>query len=164
MGEVAQDYRIVPGDILEISVWREEGLKEKVLVRPDGGISFPLLGDLPAGGLSVEQLRGELAARLGEFLSEPEVTVAVVSTNQKVYVLGKVNRPGDIPMPKRVTVMQALAMAGGLTPYADHDDIAVLRREGAETLRFLFDYDGVAGGETLEQNILLRDGDVVVVP
>lgn len=164
LGEVTQDYRILPGDVLEISVWREEGLKEKVLVRPDGGASFPLIGEFRAGGLTVEQLRSGVAAMLGEFLSEPGVTVAVVSTNQKVYVLGKVARPGDVPMPKGVTVMQALAMAGGLTPYADRDDIAVLRPQGGETLRFLFDYDGVSQGETLEQNILLRDGDVVVVP
>jgi polysaccharide export outer membrane protein len=163
-GEVPHDYRIVSGDVLEISVWREEGLNQKVLVRPDGGISFPLIGTVAAGGLTVDQLRGEIAARLGEFLSTPEVTVSVVNSNQKIYVVGKVAKPGDFPMLNRVTVMQALAMAGGLTPFADRDDIAILRRAGKENLRLPFDYDLAEDGENLEQNILLQDGDVVVVP
>jgi polysaccharide export outer membrane protein len=163
-GELPYDYRIVPGDVLEISVWREEGLAQKVLVRPDGGISFPLIGNVAAGGLTVDQLRGEIGARLGEFLSAPEVTVAVVNSNQRIYVVGKVNKPGDFPILNRVTVMQALAMAGGLTPFADRDDIAVLRRSGQENLRLPFDYDSVEDGENLEQNVLLQNGDVVVVP
>jgi polysaccharide export outer membrane protein len=164
LGETPQSYRIAPSDVLDISVWREESLNSKVLVRPDGAISFPLLGELAAAGLTIEQLRQEIAARLGEFLSEPEVTVAVVNTNQRVYVLGKVVKPGDFPIADRVTVTQALAMAGGLTPFADRDDIAVLRRAGAETRRFLFDYDSIEDGENLEQDILLQNGDVVVVP
>lgn len=163
-GELPYDYRIVPGDVLEISVWREEGLEQKVLVRPDGGISFPLIGNVAAGGLTVDQLRGEIGARLGEFLSAPEVTVSVVNSNQRIYVVGKVNKPGDFPILNRVTVMQALAMAGGLTPFADRDDIAVLRRSGQENLRLPFDYDSVEDGENLEQNVLLQNGDVVVVP
>lgn len=163
-GELPYDYRIVPGDVLEISVWREEGLDQKVLVRPDGGISFPLIGNVAAGGLTVDQLRGEIGGRLGEFLSAPEVTVAVVNSNQRIYVVGKVNKPGDFPILGRVTVMQALAMAGGPTPFADRDDIAVLRRSGRENLRLPFDYDSVEDGENLEQNVPLQNGDVVVVP
>lgn len=164
LSEVPHDYRIVPGDVLEISVWREEGLNNKVLVRPDGGISYPLIGGVTAGGLTVEQLRGEIKGRLAEFLSDPEVAVSVVNSNQRVYVVGKVNKPGDFPVPNRVSVMQALAMAGGLTPFADRDDISILRRSGDQTLRLPFDYGDVEGGERLEQNILLENGDVVVVP
>jgi polysaccharide export outer membrane protein len=163
-GEVPHDYRIVPGDMLEISVWREDGLNQKVLVRPDGGISFPLIGNVAAGGLTVDQLRDEIGRRLGEFLSSPEVTVSVLNSNQRIYVVGKVNKPGEFPMFTRVSVLQALAMAGGLTPFADRDDIAVLRRTDKENLRLPFDYDSIENGESLEQNILLQNGDVVVVP
>jgi polysaccharide export outer membrane protein len=162
--EMPHDYKIVPGDVLEISVWKEEGLINKVLVRPDGGISFPLIGNLIAGGLTVDQLRGEIRGKLTEFLSEPEVTVSVVNSNQRIYVVGKVAKPGEFPIASRVTVMQALAMAGGLTPFADGGDISILRRTAAETLRLPFDYDDVESGENLEQNIPLQNGDVVVVP
>ncbi|MGZ8242585.1 polysaccharide biosynthesis/export family protein [Methylomagnum sp.] len=164
LSELPHDYRIVPGDVLEISVWREEGLNNKVLVRPDGGVSYPLIGGVAAGGLTVEQLRGELKGRLAEFLSDPEVAVSVVNSNQRVYVVGKVNKPGDFPMPNRMSVLQALAMAGGLTPFADRDDIGIIRRVGPETRRLPFDYDSAEDGENLEQNILLENGDVVVVP
>jgi polysaccharide export outer membrane protein len=162
--ELPYDYQIVPGDVLEISVWREEGLDLKILVRPDGGISFPLIGSVVAGGRTVDQLRDEISKRLGDFLSSPEVTVAVVNSNQKIYVVGKVGKPGEFLILKRITVMQALAMAGGLTPFADRDDIGILRRKGKDELRLPFDYDSVESGEKLEQNILLQDGDVVVVP
>lgn len=163
-GQMPHDYRIVPGDVLEISVWREDGLNNKVLVRADGGISYPLIGSATAGGLTVDQLRGELKNRLAEFLTDPEVSVAVVNSNQRVYVVGKVNKPGDFPMSSRITVMQALALAGGLSPFADRDDIGVLRRDGSGTIRLPFDYDSVEDGEDLQQNILLENGDVVVVP
>lgn len=162
--EMPYDYHIVPGDILEITVWREDGMNQKVLVRPDGGISVQLIGTVAAAGLTVEQLTDEIAARLSRFLTAPAVTVSLLTSNQKIYVLGKVNKPGEIPMLKRVTVMQALAIAGGLAPFADRDDIAILRRSGKENLHFPFDYDSVRDGEKQEQNLLLQDGDVVVVP
>jgi len=162
--DLPQDYRIVPGDGLEISVWKEEGMSNKLLVRPDGGISFPLIGEMNAAGLTVGQLRAELVKRLGGLISEPDVTVSVTGSNQKIYVLGKVNKPGDFPMFARLSVMQALALAGGLTTFADRDDIKVLRQVGDRTETFSFDYDDVADGEGLEQNILLMNGDTVVVP
>jgi len=162
--DLPQDYRIVPGDGLEISVWKEEGMSSKLLVRPDGGISFPLIGEMNAAGLTVSQLRAELVKRLGGLISEPDVTVSVTGSNQKIYVLGKVNKPGDFPMFSRLSVMQALALAGGLTTFADRDDIKVLRQVGGRTETFHFDYDDVADGEELEQNILLMNGDTVVVP
>jgi polysaccharide export outer membrane protein len=162
--QIPHDYRIVPGDVLEISVWREEGMESKVLVRPDGQISFPLVGNLPAGGRTVDEVRSELKSRLGEFLSSPEVTVQVLNSNQKVFVVGKVAKPGEIPMLNRISVLQALAIAGGLTPFADRDDISVLRRTEKGNLRLPFDYDTVESGENLDQNILLQNGDVVVVP
>lgn len=162
--DLPRDYRIAPGDVLEISVWREEGLANKVLVRPDGGITFALVGNVQAGGLTLEQLRTELKTRLSEFLTAPEVTVAVLNSNQKVYVVGKVNKPGEFPVFSHISVMQALAMAGGLNPYADRDDIVILRRTEKGEIKLPFDYDAVESGEGLEQNILLQNGDVVVVP
>jgi polysaccharide export outer membrane protein len=162
--DMPQDYQIVPGDGLDVSVWKEDGMNSKLLVRPDGGITFPLIGELNAAGMTVGQLRGELVKRLGGLISEPDVTVSVVSCNQKIYVLGKVNKPGDFPMFNRISVMQALAMAGGLTPFADRDDVKVLRQTGNHTETFAFDYDEASQGEALEQNILLINGDTAVVP
>ncbi|WP_143735328.1 polysaccharide biosynthesis/export family protein, partial [Methylocaldum sp. 14B] len=114
--QMPQDYRIVPGDVLEISVWREEGLTKQVLVRADGGLSFPLVGDLAAGGLTVEDVRATVTERLSEYLADPVVSVSVITTSQKIYVVGKVNKPGEFVTPGRVTVMHALALAGGLNP------------------------------------------------
>jgi polysaccharide export outer membrane protein len=161
--ESRRDYRIVPGDVLEISVWREEGLTKQVLVRADGGLSFPLVGDLSAGGLTVETLRATVTERLQDYLADPVVSVSVITTSQKIYVVGKVNKPGEFVTPGRVTVMHALALAGGLNPFADRDDITILRQRGDQTTPLPFDYDAVAAGEDLEQNILLMNGDVVVV-
>ncbi|MGX2030556.1 polysaccharide biosynthesis/export family protein [Methylocaldum gracile] len=161
--QMPQDYRIVPGDVLEISVWREEGLTKQVLVRADGGLSFPLVGDLAAGGLTVEDVRATVTERLSEYLADPVVSVSVITTSQKIYVVGKVNKPGEFVTPGRVTVMHALALAGGLNPFADRDDITILRQRGDQTTPLPFDYDAVAAGEDLEQNILLMNGDVVVV-
>lgn len=163
-GHITQDYRIVPGDVLDVSVWKEEGLAAKLLVRPDGGVSFPLVGNLQVEGLTAEQVKQAIAKRLGEYLSEPEVTVSVINTNQKVYVLGKVNKPGEVPLPGPLTVIQALALAGGLAPFADEDDIKILRRAGERTVSFEFDYGSVSKGEDLDQNIQLLNGDVVLVP
>jgi polysaccharide biosynthesis/export protein len=161
---VPRDYRVDSGDVLEISVWKEEDLKKEVLVRPDGGISFPLIGELHAGGKTVDQIAAEITKRLGEFVSEPAVNVAVMKVAQTIYVLGYVNKPGDFIVPTPVDVMQALAMAGGLTTFADEDDIQIIRRDANNTVTtFQFDYDAVSSGKNLEQNILLHRGDVVVV-
>lgn len=161
---VPADYRVGEGDVLEVSVWREESLTKEVLVRPDGGITFPLIGDVSVGGRALGDIKADIAKRLVEFISEPEVNVAVVTVNQKIYVLGRVNKPGEFMTPNRVDVMQALAMAGGLTPYADDDNIKIIRRNGEGEISFPFDYDDVADGDSLEQNILLQRGDVIVVP
>ncbi|CAI8784101.1 polysaccharide biosynthesis/export family protein [Methylocaldum szegediense] len=161
--QMPQNYRLVPGDVLEISVWREEGLTKQVLVRADGGISFPLVGDLQAGGLTVEDVRAAVTERLAEYLADPVVSVSVITTSQRIYVVGKVNKPGEFVTPGRVTVMHALALAGGLNPFADRDDITILRQVGDRTTPLPFDYDAVAAGKDLEQNILLMNGDVVVV-
>ena len=154
------------GDVLEVSVWGDESLARKVLVRPDGRISFPLLGDLQAAGRSVESLRTEMEAKIGEFIHGAPVTVMLLEARSaRVSVVGKVNKPGVFPMEGPMSVLQALAMAGGMTPFADTGSVRVIRTGDDGAQRFIsFDYDMVAGGEGLEQNVPLQPGDVVLVP
>jgi len=159
------NYKIGPGDLLNISVWKEEGLQQDVLVRPDGGMSFPLTGDILAGGKSVGELQNILVDRIKRYIPDPVVTVSVKQIqNNKIFVVGKVNRPGEFVASHYVDVMQALAMAGGLNAFANADKIKILRRINGEIKSKPFEYDSVAEGKDLEQNIILRSGDVVVVP
>lgn len=161
----AEPYLIEPGDVLEISVWREEDLTKPVVVRPDGGLSFPLVGNVQASGKSIEQLQAEVAEKLKKYIPDPSVTVAVQQlSGNKVYVIGKVNRPGEFPVTRNVDVVQALSMAGGMTPYAAANKIRILRRNGKSQAAIPFAYGDIEKGENLEQNIILKAGDVVVVP
>lgn len=158
-------YRVGPEDVLEISVWREDALKKEVLVRPDGGLSYPLIGDMHAAGKSVNEIRGEIAKRLEKFIPDPVVSVTVLKVgSQRVYVVGKVNKPGEFLVGRYVDVLQALSMAGGLTQFADSNEIRVMRREGERQLVLPFEYGRVTRGQKLEQNVQLRGGDVIVVP
>jgi len=158
-------YRVGAEDLLEITVWREDALKREVLVRPDGGISYPLIGEVQAAGKTVDQLREEITKRLEKFVPDAAVSVTVLKTgSQRIYVLGKVTKPGEFPVGRNVDVLQALSMAGGLTPFADANGIRIMRRDGDRQSTLPFEYGRVVRGEKLEQNVLLRAGDVVVVP
>ena len=158
-------YRVGPEDVLEISVWREEALKKDVLVRPDGGISYPLIGDIQAAGKTIADLRSEITTRLEKFIPDAVVSVTVLkAASQRIYVLGKVTKPGEFPVGRSVDVLQALSMSGGLAPFADANGIRIMRREGDRQVVLPFEYARVVRGEKLEQNVLLRPGDVVVVP
>jgi polysaccharide export outer membrane protein len=158
-------YTVNPGDILSVTVWKEPDLQRRVIVRPDGAFSFPLTGDIRAAGRSIEQIRIAVAERLEKYIPEPVVTVAVEEiAGNVVYVIGQVNRPGDFRTGSRVDVMQALAMGGGTTPFAQLGDIKILRRVGGRLIAIPFDYKDVEKGKRLEQNIVLQAGDVVVVP
>ena len=158
-------YTVQPGDILEVSVWQEEDLQREVLVRPDGRFSFPLVGDIDATGKTVEDLRNEIAASLQKFIPDLVVTVTVKQIlGNKIFVLGQVNNPGQFVVNPRVDVMQALSMAGGTTPFAALNDIVILRRNGDTQSALRFAYKDVERGRSLEQNIILHSGDVVVVP
>jgi len=158
-------YLIGPGDVLSISVWKEEGMQLEVLVRPDGGITFPLVGEIKAGGLTAKALSAELVRKLKKYIPHPSVTVSVMqSVSNKIYVIGKVNRPGEFTATGYLDVLQALTMAGGLTPYAESDEIKIIRRTESGTKMKLFDYDEVISGERLDMNIILKAGDTVVVP
>ncbi|MFO1400737.1 MAG: polysaccharide biosynthesis/export family protein [Steroidobacteraceae bacterium] len=158
-------YAIQPGDVLTVSVWKEKELQADVLVRPDGGLSFPLAGDIQASGRSVEEVRALIEKGLKRYIPDPAVSVAVKQIGGNfIYVIGKVNRPGQFPFSKPVDVMQALALAGGATPYASVNDIRILRRDAAGLRSMAFHYNDVEKGRELEQNILLGSGDTVVVP
>ncbi|MBI4715761.1 MAG: tetratricopeptide repeat protein, partial [Nitrospirae bacterium] len=159
------EYRLGPEDLLQISVWRDDSLTREVVVRPDGMISFPLLGDLPAEGKSVEEMRSELVRRLSQFVSDPFVTVAVLKVNSyKIYVIGKVQRPGEYLVGHPADIVQALSLAGGLTPFASKNRIQVLRRGNGGREVYPFRYGDIEKGRDLDQNILLERGDVIVVP
>lgn len=160
-----QGYRVGPEDVLDISVWKEEGLKRDVIVRPDGGFSFPLIGEVEARGKSIANLRDEISQRLERFIPDPVVTVAIIKiSSQRVYVIGKVNKPGEFMIGRAIDVLQALSMAGGLTPFAASNDIKVVRRIEGKSVTYPFRYAEIERGQRLEQNITLLPGDVVVVP
>ncbi len=161
----AGQYKIQPGDMLLVSVWKEEDLTQEVIVRPDGHISFPLVGEAKAAGNSVENLRRLIAQRLKKYIPDPVVTVSVRElSGNTIYVLGKVNRPGVFPIVRDTDVMQAISLAGGTSTYAALNDIKILRRENGRLRALSFKYAEVEKGKRLEQNIVLRAGDVVVVP
>jgi polysaccharide biosynthesis/export protein len=158
-------YAVKPGDVLKISVWKEPDLTGQVVVRPDGGFSFPLVGEVDARGKSVAQLQQIVGTKLKGFISDPVVTVAVDEIKgNKVYVIGQVKNPGEFAVTRAVDVMQALSMAGGTTPFAVLDEIRILRRSSAGQIALRFNYSDVAKGRDLQQNIELEAGDVVVVP
>jgi polysaccharide export outer membrane protein len=162
---LAGQYRIGAEDVLDISVWKEDALKKEVLVRPDGGISFPLAGDLRAAGSTTEEVRAQLTTRLEKYIPDPVVSVSILkAANYKVYVIGRVNKPGDITAGRPIDVLQALAIAGGVTPFASDSRIHVMRKTEGRELSIPFNYAHVQKGEDLEQNIILKSGDVVVVP
>jgi len=156
-----EEYVIGPEDILDISVWKDDTLSTEAVVRSDGKISVPLINDVQASGLTVPQLKDEITKGLKEFVPGVDVTVIVKQMNSnKVYIQGEVTRPGPQDFNGELTVIQALALAGGLTPYAKRSSIIILR--GSE--KILFNYKEVIKGENLEQNIRLRRGDTIIVP
>ncbi len=158
-------YSLQPGDILDISVWKEPDLQREVLVRPDGGISFPLVGNIKAKNSTVQDVNKAIATRLAKYIPDPVVTVSLKQMlGNRVYVVGKVLKPGEFLINRNVDVMQALSMAGGLNPFAAGDEIMILRRTNGVQKSIPFRYRGVVEGKDLAQNIVLKPGDVVVVP
>lgn len=158
-------YRLQPGDVITVSVWKETELQSEVLVRPDGGFSFALAGDVDAVGKTVEEIRAILVERLKRYIPNPVVTVAVkLIGGNRIYVVGRVNHAGDFPLSSPLDVMQAIALAGGTTPFAAINDIVILRRQNGGQQALHFHYTDVARGRELAQNVLLQGGDTVVVP
>lgn len=159
------DYLIQASDILLISVWKEEDLQAEVLVRPDGKFSFPLAGDIAAKSRTVEEVRADVASKIEQYIPDPVVTVTLrQSLGNRIFVLGKVNRPGEYPLTQDLDVMQALALGAGIITFADTKKISILRRQDESQIAIPFNYEEVVYGKNLGQNILLQPGDVVVVP
>jgi polysaccharide export outer membrane protein len=164
-GAEPEHYKLGPGDLVEISVWKDESLTKQMIVPPDGVLSFPLVGDIDVNKLTVTQLRSTLAERLADYIPDPTVSAMLLKPeSMRAFVIGKVNNPGMFPITLETNVMQILAMAGGLNPFAASSKILILRQEGGQTVKVPFDYPRVEKGENLEQNVLLKRGDVVVVP
>lgn len=163
---VPPDYRLGPEDVLDISVWREDTLKGSYLVRPDGYLSFPLAGEILAEGRTADDIREDIAEKLRKFLSDPVVSVTVIRVAaQKIYVIGRVAKPGEYASGRYIDVLQALSMAGGLTPFASPNDIRIMRKlPGGAQQVIPFRYNDVVKGRNLDQNIILKPGDTVVVP
>jgi polysaccharide biosynthesis/export protein len=158
-------YKLQPGDVLQVVVWKETDLQSEVLIRPDGGISFALAGDMQAAGQTTDELRAELETRVRKLVPGAVVTVAVkAASGNRVFVIGKVNRPGDFALNRPIDVLQAISLAGGVTPFASTDHIRVLHREGPHLSSIRFRYSQVTQGRNLDQNILLQSGDTVIVP
>ncbi len=159
------DYRIAAEDVLLVSVWKEEGLEREVIVRPDGGISFPLAGNVIVAGKTPAEVESEIASRLQRFIPDAVVTVSVVRLQgMRVYVTGQVKNPGQFTVGRYVDVLQAITLAGGLTPFAKDGDIKIMRRVEGREVMYKFNFGEVRRGQSLDQNIVLQTDDVVVVP
>jgi len=159
------DYVVGPEDVLSIVFWREKDLSADVAVRPDGKISLPLLNDITAAGLTPEQLRVAITKAADKFVEDPTVTVVVKQINsRKVFITGQVGKPGPYPLGAPTTVLQLIAMAGGVVEYADSENIAIMRVENGRPIAIRFNYQDVLKRKNLQQNIMLKPGDTVVVP
>jgi polysaccharide export outer membrane protein len=162
---VDSSYIIGPMDVLEMQVWKEPDFSRQVVVRPDGKITLPLIGDIRASGMDTLGLKAVLTEKLEGFIDNPEVTVIVVEIRSKnFYIIGKVNGPGTYLLSPNMTVLQALSAAGGLAEWADKDSIRIIRRSGGKEEIIPFDYDKVISGKKMEQNILLKPNDTIIVP
>lgn len=159
------DYVIGPDDVLAVVFWREKDLSAEVVVRPDGMITLPLVNDLKAAGLTTDQLRAAVVEAAGRFVEDPSATIVVKQINsRRIFITGQVGRPGPYALSTSMNVLQALSIAGGVGDFAKKDRILVIRKEGAQTKTYKFNYKEVIKGKKLEQNIELRPGDTIIVP
>jgi polysaccharide export outer membrane protein len=157
-------YVIGPQDMLDIIVWKEPDVTKVVPVRPDGKISLPLINDVQAAGLTPLELGASLTELLKKYVTQPQVTVIVTQMNStRIYVMGEVNHPGPMPLLRGLTVLQALASAGGFNQFANQKQIYILRTEGGTSKRYPFNYKNAIRGD-MKQNIMLQSGDTIVVP
>ena len=161
------DYKIGPEDVLEVIVWRNQDLSKVVTVRPDGKVSLPLIGDVVAVGLTPDQLTREVVSRLKDYKENPNVSVVVQQVNSYgIYVLGEVAHPGKYQLKSYTTVLQAVSMAGGFTPYAAKNKMFMLRKipDKDTEVRIPIDYDEIVSGEDSTHNAIMIPGDTLVVP
>lgn len=159
------DYSIAPEDVLIIDVWKEPEISRTVPVRRDGKISLPLLNDVQAAGLTPTQLSSEIVEKLRATVIHPQVTVIVAQmSSQRIYILGQVTRGGAYPLVPEMTAVQALSIAGGLTPFAKAKKIYVMRTENGQHKMFPVNYKELVSGRMSQQDVLLKPGDTIVVP
>ena len=161
----AERYHVGPGDVLEVSVWRDDNLNRELIITPDNTISYPLIGDVYVANMSVADIRKIITKKLAEYIPDASVSVIIKEIKSlKIYVIGQVKKPGVFPISQETRVMQALAMAQGLTPFAAERDIHILRYTDQNTQKIAFDYKEVVKGNNLDQDIILKRGDVIIVP
>jgi polysaccharide biosynthesis/export protein len=159
------DYVIGVDDSFDIVYWQDKEMSATVVVRPDGYISLPLVNDIKAAGLTPEELRVAVTAAATKFVEGPTVSVVTKAINsRKIYITGQIAKPGAYPLMDAMTVVQMLATAGGPTEYAKTDKIMILRKENGKDVSFKFNYEKVSEGKALEQNILLKPGDSILIP
>lgn len=162
---VEPEFTIIAGDVLQIAVWKEDGMDREVLVLPDGSITYPLIGTIKAQGMTPVQLQNEIKHKLAKIIPQASVSVSVkAALGHVVSVIGQVAKPGEFVISRRLTAVQALSQAGGLTPYASEGSIRVIRHEGGEEQAIEIPYSDIIKGDDLDKDIALRPGDVVVVP
>ncbi len=159
------DFVIGPQDVLGVLFWKDQEMSGDVTVRPDGMITLPLIRDVQAAGLKPDELADRIQQAAREFIAQPSVTVVLRQMNsRKVFITGEVTQPGAYPLASSMTVMQLIAIAGGLTEFAEPKNISIMRVQGNETTTLDFNYKDVARGKNRQQNIVLKPGDTVVVP
>ncbi len=165
------DYVIGADDVLQVNFWRDKDMTVEVVVRPDGKITLPLLSDVQAAGFAPEQLRDRLTEQARRYMVDPTVTVVVKQINsRRVFITGEVNKPGMYPLNDRMTVVQLIALAGGLTEFAKSKDIVIMRadtggaRPAGEPMALAFNWKDFVARKNLKQNVELRPGDTVIVP
>jgi polysaccharide export outer membrane protein len=159
------DYLIGPGDVVSIDIWKEPELSKQVTVRLDGNISMPLVGDLQAAGFTCTELRDQLTEKYKGYVEVAEVSVTLVqSLSKKIYILGKINSPGEYPLQKNMTILQAISLGGGLDQWADTSNIRLIRKIKGVEKTFKVDYDAIVSGEDLSQNVQLQPDDTIFVP
>jgi len=164
--QAVDDYIIGPSDVLAINVWKDTELTRTVTVRPDGKISLPLVGELEVGGLTALKVQRLIVQRLGDYISNPQVTVIVQEVKSQTYLIfGKVAKPGEYELGKPTTVLEAIATSGGFLEFAKASKVYIIRRQdGAPSETLHFDYKKVIKGKNPEQNVELKNGDTIVVP
>ena len=159
------DYRIGIGDVIEVQVWHEPDLSRTLIVRLDGRISLPLLGDIDTAGKTTSELDSYLEKKFAEVVTEPAVSVILMeSRSRRYYVVGQVMQPGEFPIEHPITILQAIARSGGFQEWAKRERIKVVRRSGEREMLLEFDYDAFVNGKNLEQNLVITPGDTVIVP
>jgi len=164
-GDNSAAYRIGAGDMLEITTWKEEDFTKEVIVRLDGFLTFPLLDDIHAAGMTPMDLKAVLTEKLAQFVEGPQVTVSVKDpASKKFYILGEIARTGEYPLSKELTVLQAFALAGGFTEWASKKEILLLRRENGQEKVYRINYKAIVGSQDLSENIKIEPNDTIVVP